>query len=168
MSANAWIFIGILVGTIGGAFSAFAIPYGFHLKSEESKIEAFRREAKAKTSENQVAIFQIINNKYVFQEVKTEKNPIQKKGNGKHRASIIFSPHDFNVDTSFNISGITDNGSGDITLAFDQDFTDTNYYANITGDNLTPYDIVKRKGSLSFKFDEEKAKKIQVICTQEI
>lgn len=92
MSGSIWIALGVLAA----AFAAFAIPYGFDLRSEESKermVAEIRGIAAQKIQPNQIAIFQQINNNFVFQGTRSEREHAGTTANSKREARIIFSPN---------------------------------------------------------------------------
>jgi len=144
--------------------------WGNHLKSNqqtETIITEIRKTSTEKTQPNQVAIFQQINNKVVFQEAKPEQNPSTPSANPKKEAKIILSLPSLEIDDGHNISGIVDHGSGDIAIVFDEDFPNKNYYVNITGDQTINYrQIIKAKGSVRIKFEEENLTMVQIVCTE--
>jgi len=165
MNSTTWIILGVLAIALSG----YAIPHGFSLRTKEDqeKITKARETADAKTSSSQVAIFQQINNNFVFQTAKDELSPTTEVITDKKEAKIIFSIPSFEIQNSHNISCIVDNASGDITIVFDEDFKDKNYYAQITGDKNINYKMLaKRKGSIRIVFEEKELETIQVVCTE--
>ncbi len=163
MNSNLWIILGISAL----AFSAYAIPHGFSLRAEEKKIEKTRKIAKKETKPNQIAIFQQIKNKYVFQSVKNELKPVTPPTIDNKKAKIIFSLPSLEVINSHNISGIIDNGSGDITIVFDKDFSNEKYYIQITGGKEIHYKkIIKSKNSVRILFEEQSLEMVQVVCSE--
>jgi len=166
MNGNIWIMLGVLAG----AFSIYAINHGYHLKSKESTeriIAEIRKTAADKTTSNQVAIFQQIKNKFVFQSANPEQNPIPAPSSTKKEAKIIFNPHTFIIDNSQNISSITDNALGDVSVVFEEDFPNKNYYVNITGDKTITYEIItKEKSHIRIKFKEDDLEMVQVVCKE--
>lgn len=93
MSGNIWILLGVLAT----AFAAIAIPHGFNLRSDESKdktIAEIREISKQKAQPNQIAVFQQINNNFVFQETKSEKTHVvtPASANSKRGKNNFLSP----------------------------------------------------------------------------
>lgn len=169
VNGNAWIAWGVIVFAVGGAFSVFAIPYGFHLKDREGKIASARKEASEKVSQNQVAIFQQVNNKFVFQSVKDEQRPTRQPVNRYKYAGVIFSPSNYEIANSYNVSAITDNGRGDVSIIFAREFPDSNYFVYVTGNKSIDYKIVYRgKEYIRLKFDEEGVETLKIVCTDAV
>jgi len=82
------------------------------------------------------------------------------------KASIILeiSPL-FNIISSNNVSGFSDNGIGDISIVFDKDFSDNNYIVRVIGDKTVSYEILEQtKSAVRMKFDENNLKKLQIEC----
>lgn len=165
MSGSIWIALGVLAA----AFAAFAIPYGFALRSEESKermVAEIRGIAAQKIQPNQIAIFQQINNNFVFQGTRSEREHAGTTANSEREARIILSLPTLEINSSHNVSSIIDNGLGDISIVFERDFPDKGYYVHVTGDKTINYEkIVKEKGFVRITFQEEQLQEVQVVCT---
>lgn len=165
MNSTAWIILGLLALVLSG----YAIPHGFSLRTKEDqeKVAQAREIADAKTASNQIAIFQQINNNFVFQSAQNELSPTTEPITDKKEVRIIFSIPSFEVQNSHNVSGIVDNGPGDIMILFDEDFKDKNYYVQISGDRNVRYrKITKAKSSIRIVFEEKELETIQVVCTE--
>lgn len=164
---------GHLIFNIGVAMflgGSILMYWGNNLKSEENThkiIEEVRKTADAKTSSNQVAIFQQFNNSFVFQYAKDELTPIASTTVNKREAKIIFSLPSFDIQNSHNVSSITDNGRGDVSIVFDEDFPNKNYYVHITGNQTINYKkIIKHKSHVRIIFEEENLEMIQIVCSE--
>lgn len=50
---------------------------------------------------------------------------------------------------------------------FGKDLPDKNYYVHITGDRTINYKkIIKEKGFVRIKFEEENLERVEIICTE--
>lgn len=169
----------IVIGIISAALSAFSFWYGPHLlnktetKTSEEKltgisrnVEELRKLAKEKTTDGLI----IINNNgtigALVNNVETAAVHSQKK---EARITLLFKGSAlFEVSESHNFAAsITDNGLGDVSLIFSEDFSSDDYYINIVGDKSPNYEIIeKNKSGIRIKFDEEKLKWLQIECRE--
>jgi len=134
-------------------------------KELSGKIDDLIREiSKKKENPNTIVFAEQINNTYSLQEINVQNYvktdiPLQE-------ASIIFTIDNLpTIKESKNIVGITDNGIGNFTIVFDNNFPDENYYVDVQGNKeLKDKRISKSKGSVSIQFDETGIDWIQVVC----
>jgi len=129
------------------------------LPSKE-KIEQLR-----KTAQQSTQGVVIIGNRGVIENIISNVN-INSNDNPLQKASIILeiSPL-FNIISSNNVSGFSDNGIGDISIVFDKDFSDNNYIVRVIGDKTVSYEILEQtKSAVRMKFDENNLKKLQIEC----
>ncbi len=57
---------------------------------------------------------------------------------------------------------------GDVSIIFAEDFPDKNYYVHVTGDRTINYEkLIKEKGFVRIKFQEENLELVQVVCTED-
>lgn len=173
-----WIILGIILVVLGN----WMVVKGNLLISEEStnqivqqtktsegniihKVDELRKLADQKTDggliviNNTGSIGAVINN--------IDKTPPSHKN--KKEAKLILSLAEplFEIKSGYNVSAITDNGLGDLSIVFDQDFPNDDYYVNISGDRTVTYEIIeKRKAFMRIKFDEEGLKTLQIECRE--
>lgn len=71
-----------------------------------------------------------------------------------------------NIIEGYNVTCITDEGLGKMTICFNEDFNDQFYEVKITGNKgeIKYNTVAKMEGSLSIEFEEEGLEWIQIIC----
>ena len=135
-------------------------------KNLKEAIEEVRKTAEGQLGQNVVAVFhgdlnvgELNFSKFVIVPPRTEAT------NSSAVAKIIFTIPEFEIKDSKNVSGITDNGLGDISIVFDEDFPTRDYLVNISGDKTIDYKILaQEKGYIRVKFEEENLKRVQIEC----
>lgn len=140
---------------ICAAISGFSFWYGPHLlnvaaqKTSEEKIlsigqsiNEIRRLSKEKTPNGLI----ILNNNgtigALVNSVETSAALSPKK---EAYILLLLNKYPLEVTQSHNFAAsITDNGAGDITLVFDEDFPSDRYFVNITGNKTPEYEIIEK------------------------
>ena len=178
MPPMTWIILGIILVALGN----WMIVKGNLLISEQStkeivqqtkssegniihKVDELRKLAHQKAEGGLI----VINNNGSIGAVVNNIDKGQPSHSNKKEAKLILSLVEplFEIKSGYNVSAITDNGLGDLSIVFDQDFPNDDYYVNISGDRTVTYEIVeKRKSYMRIKFEEEGLKTLQIECRE--